>query len=216
MNKGVLLGLAAVIIVALAAVGYALMNRPETSSPPSPSGAMIDELTQENTPASLRELMQVTANQMCTFSDEDDSSGTIYVGGGKMRGDFTSVSEIETGTHMVSDSANIYMWFDEAPDGFKVSLADIEKFTDFGEDGQKSVDLDQSMDFECSPWAVDNSVFDLPNIEFNDFGAMVQGAGNVIEGDTTEGDSDTRAIQCGACDSLPGDASTQCRQALGC
>lgn len=202
---GALLGVVALGIIA----GAVLMNR--KNIPPTPNSQnsiTLDQVNEDSAPKSLRGLMQMASNQMCTFDDQAGNEGTVYVGNGKMRGDFTSVVlENSTATHMVSDNENIYMWFDEGTEGFKVSLAEIEKFSDFGEDGQKTVDLDQEVNLNCNSWTVDNSKFTLPTIEFKDFSSMLM---------PSPVSEEQQEAQCGACDSLPAESQAQCKQLLGC
>jgi len=209
---GAVLGVVAVIVIA----GAFLMNRqnvPLTTNNSSENSVILDEtVEQAQAPQSLRDLMDLSANQMCTFSDEAGNSGTVYIGGGKMRGDFVStMNDQAPGTHMVLNNSNIYTWFDGGEEGFKVSLAEIEKLSNFGEDDQKSVNLDEPKNFDCSPWTVDNSMFNLPDIEFRDLGSLT--APGTTENGAT---GDMKAIQCGACNSLPAENQEQCRQILGC
>lgn len=215
MGKGQIIGLIVAIIAIIGVIGFILLSRsPQNVSTTTPTtSTLLDERNETNTPSTLRELMSVTANQSCSYSDEFGASGTFYVANGKMRGDFgvETNSEIQN-MHTIYDGSNIYMWYDTEPvQGYKITMTDIEKFTDTGEDlpaqagGQKSVDLDQKVNLNCSNWVVDNSKFSLPNVEFQDFGALLPSS---IPSDAE--------MTCESCDNLPEAAQASCRQALGC
>ncbi len=206
MSKGLIIGIIVFVLALAGIIGFVLVNR-GAATPNAP--VKLSELSDENSPQSLRDLMQVGSNQTCTFAGDEASSGTVYVGNGKMRGDFVNKtdSEIQT-THMIYDGTDIYMWFDGQEEGFKISFSDIEKFTDTGEDGQQTVDLDQSVSLNCGPWSIDNSLFATPDMKFTNFGEMLEGLQVMQEEPAT--------TQCSACDQLPAEAATQCRAALGC
>ena len=218
MGKGAMIAVAVGIVAAVAVAGAVIMSRPASETPAN----INTEVSSGETPSSLRALMNFANNQHCTFSDtESASEGEVYVGNGKMRGNFETTSDSEVlNSHMISDGTNMYVWFDGAEEGFTASLSDIEAMSDsFAGSGQKTVDFDQQVDYDCNPWAVDNTVFNLPGgIEFKDFGAMMGGLGDLMMEGSSEGEvnADTKTLQCEACDSLPAEAAAQCKQVLGC
>ena len=222
MNKTVIIGVVAVVILALAGLG-AFMVMSNKKMPTSTTGTTSEAMlaNDNSTPKTIRELMTMTANQTCTYSDDMGNSGTLYSGGGKVRIDSASTIEGEVvNSYMLSDSANIYIWTDSGEEGFKMSLADMADFQDQAATSTNSVNLNYQVDYNCNAWAVDNSKFSMPSITFQDFGAMMQeaeAAMKEIPGASESSESvDVTAMQCAACDNLSGDAATQCRTALKC
>lgn len=215
MNKGLIAAVVAVVAIA-AAAGIFIMSRSsnnKTADSTDSTNTMMADVSTER--RSLREFMNLAGNQTCTFSDmETQSDGAIYAGGGKFRGDFTSVSAGQSvASHMVSDGTDIFVWVDGQPGGFKASLADLDKVAANTDGG--SVDVNKQVDYECQSWAVDNSKFNTPNIEFTELGAMLQGMGDLTTDQAAEV-NDANAMQCAACDSLPAESQAQCKQVLGC
>lgn len=224
MNKGLLLGIGALVAVAIVGGGayLVLSNRPTSSEP---STAQLQTTTEGNTqsPKSLRDLMTLANNQTCTFTDADSQSqGAVYVGGGKVRGDFSG----ETGatvqnTHMIYDGTDVYVWFDGAKEGFKGnldSLTQASSQTGTADTSSKSLDPDKQVDYQCVPWTVEASKFQLPNLEFTDYSEMMMMLQSSMPQATGSAGTGTnlQSAQCSACDSLPSDAAAQCKQALNC
>jgi len=170
---------------------------------------------------SLKDLLSYASNQKCTFTDPDSgSSGEVFGSTQSVRVDFSAgIDKANLSSHMISDGANMYLWFDGETKGFKASLADIEKFSKQGYGiANKTVDINSKVAYECDPWAVDPGMLTIPlNIEFTDFSTMLQGvgqpSGSAVDESVLE---ETKAAQCSACETLPDEAETQCKQAIGC
>ncbi len=213
MSK-VLIGAIVVVVAAIAVIGFVLTQaKPASNNMASDKVENALEGSNGDGKSSLRELMALANNQRCTFSDtETGSSGEIFVSGGKVRGDFEVTAEGQTiSSHMISDTENLYMWTDGLDTGLKMSIIEAGEPEDNMSGETQSVDLNQKVDYECTGWNVDNSKFDLPDIEFNDFSAMFN---MNMEESTESGSGDTNT--CGICDSLPEESQAQCRSALGC
>lgn len=211
MNKNILIGVGVVILLGIG--GYVLMNRPAVNPAPLPSSPSNNAASDTTEKKSLRDLMSMGANQMCTFTDaESNSSGTMYIGSGDMRGDFVSQSQGSTFTsHLIAAGNDVYMWFEGQTTGFKTSMTDLDNISGMGTDDEKTVDVNKQVDYSCGPWAVDRSTFDLPaGITFTDFGEMMD------ESMRENGAMMETEVSCQACDSLPSEAQAQCRAALGC
>jgi len=173
---------------------------------------------------SLKNLMATMVNQKCTFLDnESNSKGTIYLANGKVRGDFSTQQEGKTmSSHMISDSEYAYIWMDDLQTGLKVSMDSMEEVNDTGfKNSPKTVDIDQEVDYSCSSWAPDNSVFVVPTDRtFTDMSKAMEDMTDTMEGlvitpgqDATTLDKETA---CAGCDQAPPDLQEQCRIALGC
>ena len=69
---------------------------------------------------SFFDFFSMAGSQKCTFSDStNNSSGTVYVSGGKMRGDFQSSNNGKTNSsHMINDGTYVYIWTDGQTNGY--------------------------------------------------------------------------------------------------
>jgi hypothetical protein len=159
-------------------------------------------------PKTLKELMASNVEQTCEFHDETaaaKTAGTVYIAGGKFRGDFTAEAAGKTYVaHSVSDGVAVYTWIDAMRTGFKVNVDAAVS----GEHGTEvsSIDINKDVEYSCEPWSLDNSKFQIPSdITFNDLNAM-QGAVSAGGG----------ASACGMCDMAPEPQKSQCRAALKC
>lgn len=118
--------------------------------------------------SSLTELLASNKAQKCTVKQEVagiESNGTVYVAGGKLRGDFTSTGGVSGNTHVIVDAGNVYTWIDGLGMGVKVAAS----AADAGASGQQAVSMNQKLNYVCSNWSVDASVFTRPSgITFSD------------------------------------------------
>ena len=221
MNNGLILGVIAIAVVAVGGVGaYMVLGNNALDAPEEQAKEASDVAMSNDAPSSLRDLMSFANNQECSFTDDESaSSGTVYAGDGKVRGDFNStVDGTTTVSHVYSDGTDMYVWFDGGEGGFRGNLDDIQQASaQFEGSDTKTLDPDKQVDFSCQSWTVDSSRFELPDIEFTDYGQMMESLPSGITSDTN-GEVSTEELtdQCSACDSLPGDAATQCRQLLSC
>lgn len=221
MNRKMLTYIGIAILVVVLIGYFAVKGR---SSRVAPGVTSEGSMTEENSTkmSTLRDLMGLGTSQTCTFTDpQSKSTGTIYVGGGKARADVDIVleSQPEYISHMVNDSEAVYVWQEGQTTGFKTTLADIGEISENSEvpAEDKTVNVDNQIEYECHGWSVDQSKFELPSdVEFTDMSTMMKDAmkqaGDVMESQN----EDVKAQQCSVCDSLSGDAQTSCKQALGC
>jgi hypothetical protein len=103
--------------------------------------------------SSLKGLLAINSPQSCTFRDKTDvaeTSGTVHVMRGRMRGDFEAITSggLEK-SHMIVDGEKAYVWSDSAPQGMMMM------FTDFDQpNNQQSTDVNKEVDYTCSyPYA---------------------------------------------------------------
>ncbi|MBI2030107.1 hypothetical protein HYT05_00630 [Candidatus Kaiserbacteria bacterium] len=198
-------------IVAIAGGVYYITNSDSLTA-----GLMGDRAQMPAGPMSLKELIAGGVSQKCTFSDASadmPTEGTVYVGGGKVRGDFSATSQGKVmGMHMIADGATMHTWIDGMTSGFSMSM----DATQSGTNTQQSFDSDKKIDYRCEQWATDDSRFVLPsNVTFQDMAAMMQGAMQGA-GAGTVPQMQATAAQCQACDQLPGAQKSACRAALKC
>lgn len=189
VNKNLLIGV--VLLLVLGVGGYFFMNK-------KPAAIVT------SVPTSLKDLLAANLPQKCTFPE-----GTVYISGGKFRGDFSSdVSGKAVVSHMISDSKTSYIWTDGEKQGFKMTITDeaksqAESQTEVDKNG---VDVNAKLDYKCSTWLPDASLFNTPaGVEFTDFSAL-----------TAPAAAGSNSVQCAACASLTGDDKTQCLAVLNC
>lgn len=204
MNKKVLMII--VVVLLLLAGGWYFMSTRKTNSTTIPG---IVGGNQESSAKNLKDLLLKNIPQTCTYGDET-SSGTIYVSGGKMRGDIdTTVENVTTKTHMLLVDNTSYIWSDGSKAGFKMSYDPnaTPVATNKSIASKDTFDANADMNYKCKAWIVDSGKFALPTgVTFSDF--------SVTSGETpTQGGSSS---QCAYCDALTGDDKTQCLTAMKC
>jgi len=184
MNKTVLWVLIGVIV--LGGILY-LATGKKSSAPATTSNTNVESSANTSAnatpaanssaaPQSLKDLLAFGGSQKCTFSDSG-SSGTFYVSGGKARGDFSSTVAGKTEmTHMIMDGQISYVWVDGQKQGFKMSASDMASAQSSAPAAApKAVDANKKMDYSCSPWAADSTMFALPaGVQFMDMSAMMK------------------------------------------
>lgn len=127
--------------------------------------------------ATLADLMMRTGSFRCDVEMKaeatngmSESAGTVYIGDGKMRGDFaTKVSGMTINSYMISREGYVYTWSDMMPQGMKMKVS-----TDGSADTttQGAMDASAAVDYHCAPWAVDGSKFTVPTaVTFTEYGA---------------------------------------------
>jgi hypothetical protein len=116
-----------------------------------------------------------TVNCQITYPD-NKGTGTVYVSDKKFAGDFTmkGTDGKETTGHMISDGTFMYVWSSGIPMGIKMNLADAKNAAQKAGTNQ-SVDINQEVNLNCSPWSPDSSKFTVPsNIQFRDMSQLLQ------------------------------------------
>lgn len=217
MNK-TLIG---IIVVAIVAIGaYLMFKKGDMGS------AMNDAQKSAAQSGSIASLAAMSAPSKCTVTHSEDSyesSGTVYVAGGKMRGDFSSTMSGKTvESHMISDGTTVYTWSSAMPQGVKMTVAATAQPQSPGAPAEANM-FQQNVSYDCEAWAPDNSMFDLPSdVNFMDMSSMMQGmpgagAGAEATGSAGASTGAPAGMSCAMCDSAPdGPARDQCRAALNC
>jgi hypothetical protein len=205
MNKNVGIALAVLLVLVVGAIVIFSSKKPKspTLQTNQPVPTVVSTTTTKN--SSLRELFAAGLAQKCTYttSGTQSSTGTIYIGSGKMRGDFTvNAPEKQTVSHMIVDGTTSYIWMEGESKGFKMTFDPKAQPTGTPANSQ-SVNPDQKVDYSCSVWSPDSTLFAVPtSVQFSDFSSMVA--------------PKAPADKCAACSYLTGDEKTQCLSALNC
>ncbi len=207
-KKVIYIGVGVIVLLLIGAGAYLVMSKSSTPATPLQTVNTQNEPAQsaQNAPAlkSLKDLLTAGVAQKCTYQDTSTAanvSGTTYISAGKVRSDFTSVtSNITISGHMVADGKTSYVWMDGQTTGFKMAFDQAS--TASAGSAQQGVDANKAMNYSCSAWVVDNTLFTPPtSVKFTDLGALT----------VPSADS-----QCSTCNALSGEAQTQCKTALKC
>lgn len=221
MNRNLIVTIIVVLLIVAAGGFYFMSNR--TSVPANPEGQTVtppETTTMEK--ASLKSFITMSGTQKCDFSDSEiGTSGTVYIGDGKMRGDFSAkVDGKAIPSHIINDGSNVYIWMeDEAKTGFKTSLASVEQMGSAASaSSNQPVDINKQVDYKCEGWTIDPVKFAVPTeIKFQDMSQMMEDAAKMMQGSAPAASAmQGNQAACSACNNLTGDAQTQCKRALKC
>ena len=158
---------------------------PENSPTPTPEfGVDADaqaSLGVEIKTGTLRGLLSSGKDMVCKFTSgtaSNEISGTMYISGSMMRGDFssktTSGSSVES--HMIKQGDVVFVW--SGNQGTKMGMSDITASN--VAKVNSSVNLDSNVNYLCTNWNKDETKFSTPsNINFIDLKAMMNQQLNV-------------------------------------
>jgi len=203
MIKPLYVGIVIAILIAVGGGAFVLSNR---NNPEVSKTAEIETNPQTNSsteaPRSIKDLLSYKGTQQCSFSSEGNT-GLIYMSGGKMRADFTvTLTPGNTNSHMIVDGQSVYIWTENQTTGVKITTDAIEEFDTPNQ--AATIDPNQDMDFNCSSWTANQSVFTPPtNVSFAEIDSSLKVDGNAPP-----------AISCSTCDTMPESARADCRAAL--
>ncbi|MDD5318461.1 MAG: hypothetical protein PHF79_01375 [Candidatus Pacebacteria bacterium] len=196
LSKGFgLLGVILIIVVALIVGGgvyYSVKSTGQGNNPAMYSTATstlgasstTSAAVGSSNPMSLRGLLAIGKNVMCTFSQttaQGQTSGTVYLSANMLRGDFslvTASSGKAIDSHMVRQGNDVYFWSSaQANQGVKMNFEQItqnQSQSQVQAQSNAGVSLDAQTDYKCTDWAVDQSRFTLPTtVKFVDVSAMM-------------------------------------------
>ncbi len=210
MNKTII---GVIIAVILLGGGWWLMS----NNQPAEQNSQVNEENTESATmkSSLTSLLKLGRNMTCTYrysAEEGEQSGTIYIAGNKMSGDFNMMADGKPFVgHMIQDGEWSYTWGGPMSEkqGVKIKLSEIEDKQSGDVPEQSSIDPDVEYDYDCDNWSPDNDKFTPPaDVVFQDLSQLIPSLPTKETNDNS---------QCAVCDQVPaGEAQEQCRQALGC
>lgn len=176
-----IIGIIAVVVIIAAGYFFFTSKAKAPSVDELGAGASAQQQGAADTSAgqSLKELIGLGAAQKCSFDDAvtgGQASGTVYVGGGKVRTDFATQQGGQAVVgHSIVDGSTSYTWIDGMKDGFKVSVAAGAQQTGAA-GGAQGIDMEAKMNYRCEPWTLDASKFAPPaSVTFRDMSEMMQG-----------------------------------------
>jgi len=184
--KTTVIGYIALAVIIISGGGYLLLKGEPAGAPASQSevqGAEASVQVQDSTvPAqvSMRDLVARGQSLECTFDldvEYSKSNGTVYIAGGKVRGNFDIVVSVsQAGTqkfqaYMIADGEMSYVWSSLIKQGFKLPISKSETSAD----PQNGVDYNQKLNYSCKPWnAVANFFIPPADIVFSDAPTAIQ------------------------------------------
>lgn len=171
-----IIGILLLVVVLGGGVWYATKNKsalPQEATETETSSGTEDPKKEGMFSGTLSELTKRGGDHKCTFSHTTGvgtSSGTVYISGTDMRGDFVTNVVQPTKTtvesHMIKSGEWVYTWSPMMPMGFK-SKATLEN-TGNDQSASQSFDYNQSLNYDCKLWVKDPALFIPPsNITFN-------------------------------------------------
>lgn len=211
MNQKVIIGIVVVIIIALGAF-FLMKDKSGSDDQDTSTGATSAETQGSMEQTSLKGLLGMGKSQKCTYTTTENnatSTGTVYVSGGKFRGDFSATASGQTqASHMISDGKVSNLWMDGSNMGYKM---EFDQSAQANSQQSQSVDTNKNYDFDCDNWRTDSSMFNLPSgVDFQDMSAMMNAGGS----SSTSGGADTKAMQQAACAQLSEPDKSQCLSAI--
>jgi hypothetical protein len=216
MNKKIVILIVVLLLLLVAGGAYWFFSKKPNSNQtstsfPQPTSEVSQLVPTAAAPKTLKELLTSGFAQKCTFSINTENysgTGTMYINSGKVRGDIDAkIADKTTISHMLVDGNTTYVWMGEETTGFKMTLNPEDKATaSAATKNNGSIDPNQALDYNCSPWVVDANMFKLPTtVKFSDFSSMIKPK---APGATSD--------KCAACSYLTGEEKTQCLSALNC
>lgn len=186
-NKIIISGIVIVVVAVIAFFGFNQKNNQPQNE--SPEANLQNEIQSDNNNFSgtVFDLMGKSDSSKCVAEfnlDGQIQNQTIYFDGQNKRMRF------ETQTNVDGKQANVfvvvkddweYIWsegdFAGMIGGMKMKFSDMDRQTEETDNTMEAggIDIDQVMDFSCSPWMVDASLFELPaGVEFTDIAAQTE------------------------------------------
>lgn len=171
-----IIGVVAALILLLGAGGayFLSQNKPVTKTTDS-----LTPTKTEDKSSSLLDLLSLGKNQQCTFAatnENGSTKGTAYVSGSNARTDITTtVDGKESEISMIRKGNDNYIWGSDLKQGIKMTLSPEELSTN-KQVGQYtgSVNPNDKVNFNCTPWSVDESLFTPPaDIKFTDMSSLM-------------------------------------------
>lgn len=221
MSKQIGIIAAVIILVAvIGAVAFTQLSKPSSTPQTGLKNSAVQEISPtESVPSNIKgtiaSLLSGGKNLSCTISYPDNKmSGTTYVSGNKMRGDFLvkAVKGKDMESHMIRDGEHAYMW--SSAKGTKIKLDTLEKTISSVPSGSPTnqtgtADLNKEVDLKCNPWLPDNSKFAVPaNVTFTDLSETMK--------KVQEQTGKMKELQKSACNAITDPVAKEaCTKALG-
>lgn len=173
-----------IIIVAGLIVGGYLTYKSHNKAVLNPENKVMDEVASDTDKVkeeptgkkmAFSEFIKQGGAYKCSVQQSvsgTESSGTVYINSGDMRGDFSTTTEgMSIKTNFIMHDGYSYTWSSALPSmGFKVKIdSDIKGDGSAPMQGSYTWDANQIGDYSCDSWTVDSSKFAIPsNVKFTE------------------------------------------------
>lgn len=155
-----------------------------TQNPVTPTDTAVDSTTSEVTPAENTETDETPREKKMPFSQfirqhgshqctvnqlvaEVETRGTTYVHNGMIRGEYNSqIQGMSIDTSILVRDGYTYSWTSMMPNlGYKAKVVETDASTnpEVGTKGTYAWNAENIGDYECTPWAPDQSMFEIPD-----------------------------------------------------
>lgn len=145
-------------VLVIAGGAYFYMKPAGTAVAPEPESA-----ASASGSYTVEELIARGENVTCTFAfngGNSETTGTVYVGNGSLRGDYRTEAHGQTFvSHVVVKNNTASIWVDGMTEGF---TSDVTGQVQTG-GGSSAPDINSKLDYTCAGWTVDESMFALPS-----------------------------------------------------
>lgn len=171
MNKS--LPIIAVVLVAGIGLWWFLSgNASQNNVPANQENSTQTEDDAQTSATTIRALMAMNQPMTCEFSmpvEDKTASGKIYVHGQKARTDYDASAFGITGQgHMIADGQTAYIWYDGSAQGLKMTIPEETEASADAQTEIGGIDMNSELEYDCSPWRVDNGMFTPPrNVTFS-------------------------------------------------
>ncbi len=167
------------------------------------------------------ELLDQGKKMKCEFSFEDQETkmnGVAYTDGQKMYQEFfVDQGDIKIENNIIVKDEEVYTWNSMQPgQGMKMNLNEFEnnnsEITEENEGTTTAPNLNQSFEYKCESWQVDNKKFETPTDKnFIDMNAFMK---NQPSGNQNNNSGNLNQQACAACQYAPN--PNECLKEIGC
>lgn len=152
-----------ILVVVLVVGGYYTLKG--SKSEPKENGTVQGENTSKK--MAFSEFVKQGGSYKCEVKqsmNDFENSGTVYINGGNIRGEFTNIAEGKTiNSSFISKDGYMYSWSSALPTmGFKMQVNPTGTSTGADASGTYSWNANQIGDYNCVAWTLDASKFELP------------------------------------------------------
>ena len=215
-NKQVVVGLVAAAVIILGAGFVYLFDKTKPASQPNRTVATQITPAKNSVAGTVADIFKTSKDEKCTFdskTSDSETNGTIYATANKAYGTFAMTSSGKTTTnYVIRDTDNFYIWGSSLPTGIKMTMS-VDDLAKNISSSQYSggFNANQKVDYNCSNWTVDESVFTPPtNVKFTNFGGVA------LPSAASSNKTANPSSQCSICASLTGQAKSACLSSFHC
>lgn len=171
MNTNALIGLIALVVVVGGGVWF-FSTKDANGLPTGGASASAQGV------GTFKDFVARGGNWSCTVSvnnPEAPTTGTVYLSGEQMRGDFVSTPVALGGqqiaSYMIRTDGMFYTWTNLTAQGVKVAA----QTTEGASPADQVINMSAEVQYDCQPWVADATKFAIPaEITFMDVQAQMQ------------------------------------------